>query len=54
MTLYRATNKNGRVAYNPKFSESMPYNVYIDGTAGRHFNSLFDAFCYMIKKGFKF
>jgi hypothetical protein len=49
---FRSKCSRARIAYHPEWDRSQPWASYIDGTAGRHFATPFDALPYFASRGF--
>jgi hypothetical protein len=50
---YRTECNIGRASYHPEWSKSMPWALYLNGTATRHAESLQEARDYFAAKGLR-
>lgn len=49
---FASRDRTARATYRPDLSESAPWVTYINGTAGRHFESAEEAGAYLGSRGF--
>lgn len=49
---FRSKCSRARITYAPEWDRSQPWTSFIDGTAGRHFATPFDALPYFASRGF--